>query len=278
MYSILEKIGKGAYGTVFKAKNEQSKEIVAVKRIKFKSIEDGIPFTSLKEIGALKVLKHPSIISLIDVIHNEKELVMVLEYCSCDLRKFIKNQKKIIPYSKIISIFKQILLGIQHIHKLGFVHRDIKPSNILINKNFEIKICDFGLSRNIMIPNVVFSLDVITPWYRPPEILLGIKEYNFSIDIWSIACVIVEMIIGEPLFPFDNSNEHLKNIYYIFGIDTLFNLTKISNFELKIKPIGLSSILENYDKGFIDLLEKMFIIDPKFRITADEALKHRIFI
>lgn len=209
-YEKLEKIGEGTYGTVFKGKNKDTLEIVALKRVRLDEDDEGVPSSALREICLLKVglcggepvpsefeiyfsfhllclqeLKHKNIVRLYDVLHSDKKLTLVFEHCDQDLKKYFDSLNGEIDLDVVKSFMYQLLRGLAFCHSHNVLHRDLKPQNLLINKNGELKLADFGLARAFGIPVKCYSAEVVTLWYRPPDVLFGAKLYTTSIDMWS---------------------------------------------------------------------------------------------
>jgi serine/threonine protein kinase len=192
-YQKLEKLGEGTYGVVYKCKNKDNQMVVAVKRIRLENEDEGIPSTAIREISILKQLKHPNIVNLIDLIHGEKKLHLVFEFLDYDLKKFLdQNQGQLHP-QLVKSYLYQMLDAITYCHSKRILHRDLKPQNLLIDKDGHIKLADFGLARAFGIPIKTLTHEILTLWYRAPEILLGQKEYSTPVDMWSMGCIFYEM-------------------------------------------------------------------------------------
>ena len=260
-FRVVSKIGKGAYGSVYEAIDEETGEKVALKRIKLDSTVDGIPCTALREISILLHMKHQNIVSVHKIMHTSKHIQIAFEYCKCDLGKYMKQfPDRCMPYSQVLSFTKQILQAISYMHSKNIMHRDIKPPNILIHDSNIIKICDFGLSRSSSLPVSGLSSDVVTRWYRAPEVLKKSQKYDTKIDVWSVGCVVVEMLTGMPLFPCNTEEEMLERIE---------ELIHKNNGEMLKHEIGY------VDKGMLELIFRMLDPNPSTRITADEALTHR---
>ena len=254
MYHNLEKVGQGTYGLVYKAQNTQSKETVAIKRIKFGARDEGIPSSAIREIALLKELKHDNIIRLYDVMHSQHTLTLIFEFCEWDLKGYMQSKDYQIKLEEVISFSYQLLCGLEYIHSKNIIHRDIKPQNLLINKKLELKITDFGLARSMIIPVDKMSTEVVTQWYRPPEILLGNEDYGLGVDMWSAGCVIAEMVMGEPLFPCQNNTEMLNYISQIFGKNKLieaFPSLELSDIDTYKDVIGLNNILSGCPKKYL---------------------------
>ena len=196
----IEKLGEGTYGIVYKAQNKTNGAIVALKRIRLDNEDEGVPCTALREISLLKELKHPHIVTLQDVIHTEKKLTLVFEFMDTDLKKFMDTYNGNLDVQTICHLLKQLLSGLSHCHDSRVLHRDLKPQNLLINKRGDLKLADFGLARCFGIPVRSYSHEVVTLWYRAPDVLLGSRQYSTSIDIWSVGCILAEMASGEFVF------------------------------------------------------------------------------
>lgn len=291
-YTNFIKIGSGAYGTVYKATIERSenvkeneKEIVAIKKFKYSTKDEGVTSPSLREISVLKRLDHPCIIKLLDVFTYMDILYMVFPYYETDLKKyitsFLENGKKIT--SKMFKHFSlNMLKSLNYLKSQNVIHRDIKPQNFLINKNGNIVLADFGLNKTTGTYLKMFSKDVITLFYRAPEILLGSRFYGPQVDIWSLGCVFLEMILLKVIFEGENEMDQIIQIFKILGTPTNSEWEGVEDlinygFETTIyKRKDLKNLLD-VDKELIDLIEKMLIYDPIKRITPEDALNHNYF-
>ncbi|CAG8756649.1 4469_t:CDS:2, partial [Acaulospora morrowiae] len=178
----IEKLGEGTYGIVYKAQNRETNEVVALKRIRLDNEEEGVPCTAIREISLLKELKHANIVRLYDVLHTEKKLTLVFEYLDSDLKKFLDTHGGDLEVPMIKQLMYQLLKGIAYCHEHRVLHRDLKPQNLLINKKWELKLADFGLARAFGIPVRSYSHEVVTLWYRAPDVLMGSRQYSTSID------------------------------------------------------------------------------------------------
>jgi serine/threonine protein kinase len=216
-YQKLEKLGEGSYGIVYKVQHRLTHEILALKRIQIDMEDGGIPASALREISLLKELVHPNIVRLYDVIYSETKLTLVFEYLDSDLKKFIESQGHELDLSTIKNLLYQLLRGIAFCHHHWVLHRDLKPQNLLINKKEELKIADFGLARCTRVPVRGYSLDVVTLWYRAPDVLLGSRYYTSAIDMWSVGCIFAEMVTGHPLFTGQNEFDQLLRIFKVLG-------------------------------------------------------------
>ena len=216
-YKSLEKSGEGTYGVVYKAEDLFTSQIVALKIMKLEQEEDGIPPTTLREMSILRTVSHPNLVKLENVIINPTSLTLVFEYLEYDLRVFLRHTKNRIQMNLLRSYAFQMLAGINCLHTHRILHRDIKPDNILLNKEGYLKICDFGLARHFDIPMRQYSSNVVSQWYRAPELLLGAPLYGLPIDVWSAGCIIAEMCKGTPLFEGDSDVDQLHKIFKVLG-------------------------------------------------------------
>lgn len=295
-YQILGKVGEGTYGKVYIAQHKRTKEKVALKKIKLQEDDEGVPSTSLREISILKEMNHPALVKLHDCFSKVGKdiskcvLVLVFEYVQHDLKEvqdMYGNNKMKFPKLYIKKIMHQMLKGIEYMHKNRIIHRDLKPQNILIDKQLNVKICDFGLARSFNIPVRTYTHEVVTLWYRAPEILLGSTKYSTPVDIWSLGCIFAELMLGYALFPGDCELDELVKIFQILGmpkknsfLESLpyFPRPNNGNDSWKWETDKLAYTVRHFGDPFaIDLLQKMLVYDPSQRITASEAVKHPYF-
>eukprot|EP00842_Homolaphlyctis_polyrhiza_P000481 jgi/Hompol1/1433/HPOL_003768-RA len=281
-YVRLERLGEGTYATVYKGKNRLTNDTVALKEIHLDA-EEGAPSTAIREISLMKELKHPNIVRLYDVIHTERTLTLVFEFMDNDLKKFMDASGGALTSLLCKDFMLQLLRGIAFCHENRVLHRDLKPQNLLINSRMELKLGDFGLARAFGIPVNTFSNEVVTLWYRAPDVLLGSRNYSTSIDIWSIGCIMAEMYTGKPLFPGKTNEDQLLKIFKLLGTPTDETWPRVSaypeykqNFPM-FPQTDLRLRLPMLDALGLDLIVRMLQYQPQLRIGAKEAQLHLYF-
>ncbi|CAJ0936385.1 unnamed protein product, partial [Mesorhabditis belari] len=283
----LEKIGEGTYGVVYKGRNRKTNQMVALKKIRLEAEDEGVPSTAIREISLLKELKHPNVVSLIDVIMQENRLYLIFEFLSMDLKKYLDQLPPNTQLDNVTtqSYLFQILQAICYCHQRRVIHRDLKPQNLLVDAKGAIKLADFGLARAIGIPVRAYTHEVVTLWYRAPEVLLGAKRYSMGVDMWSIACIFAEMATKKPLFQGDSEIDQLFRIFKLLGTPTEEDWAGVSNLEdykpsfPKWKNTGMmdDKLSDYMSAAAVDLLRMMVVFDPACRISSKKALHHAYF-
>lgn len=284
-FQKIEKIGEGTYGVVYKGRNKITGQIVAMKKIRLESDDEGIPSTAIREISLLKELKHPNIVSLEDVLMEENRLYLIFEFLSMDLKKYMDSlpSDKSLDNQLVKSYLYQITSAILFCHRRRVLHRDLKPQNLLIDKNGIIKVADFGLGRSFGIPVRIYTHEIVTLWYRAPEVLLGSTRYSCPVDIWSIGCIFAEMATRKPLFQGDSEIDQLFRMFRILKTPTeeiwpgVTSLPDYKNTFPRWSTNQVHNHIKNLNSAGLDLLQKMLIYDPVHRITAKDILMHPYF-
>ncbi|CAH8290203.1 unnamed protein product [Heterobilharzia americana] len=286
----LEKIGEGTYGVVYKCRNKVTGKFAALKKIRLESDEEGVPSTAIREISLLKELQHPNIVNLEQVIMEDGRLYLVFEYLNVDLKRYLEDsgRNSLLDAETVKSFMYQMLQGLLFCHGRRVIHRDLKPQNILVDIGRKIvKLADFGLARAFGIPVRVLTHEVVTLWYRAPEILLGAQRYSCAVDMWSMGCIFAEVATKEALFRGDSEIDQLFRIFRLLGTpseEVWPGVSSLPEYQKKDFPAWHNSKLcihENISKAFSDagleLLQAMLIYEPSRRITARDALLHPYF-
>jgi len=291
-YEVIDAIGQGAYGIVVAAKDKtatkKEKSHVAIKKIE-KAFEHKI-FTkrTLRELKILRLLNHENIIGISTLLlprsREEFEDIYVCHpLMETDLTTIIKSPQGLSDEHVQFFVY-QILRGLKYVHSAGIVHRDLKPRNLLVNSNCDLKICDFGLSRATHCADEPGKMTdyVATRWYRAPELLLEVREYGPSVDVWSVGCILAELLRRKPFLPGSDTRNQLDLTFEVFGTPTEDFITAIPKPRLRKflrslppkKPRNLEAFFPKANPLAIDLLKKLMIVDYRHRITVEEALAH----
>lgn len=267
---------------MYKARDAEGR-IYALKTIKLEAEDEGIPSTAIREISLLKELKHPNIVKLYNVVHADKKLTLVFEYADQDLKKALDDRENGLDPMMCRSFLFQLIRGIAYCHQHRVLHRDLKPQNILINRDGALKLADFGLARAFGIPVRSYTHEVVTLWYRAPDVLMGSRKYSTSVDIWSIGCIFAEMITSQPLFPGANDQDQLHLIFKGLGTPTVQDwptVTELPEWKPDFYQYPAKSwptLVPGIDAVGIDLISRLMRHDPNQRISAKSALEHAYF-
>nr|POE64899.1 cyclin-dependent kinase 1 [Quercus suber] len=311
-YQKMEKVGEGTYGVVYKARDltTPDQRIVALKKIRLEAEDEGVPSTAIREISLLKEMQDPNIVRLLNIVHADgHKLYLVFEFLDCDLKKYMESlptsqggRGKPLPEgvmngpaghmglgpAMVKKFTSQLLEGIRYCHSHRVLHRDLKPQNLLINSEGNLKLADFGLARAFGVPLRTYTHEVVTLWYRAPEILLGGRQYSTGVDMWSVGCIFAEMATRKPLFPGDSEIDEIFKIFKLLGTPTETEWPGVTSFpdfkesfpkwerkhdEELVNADGIKVLGE---EG-LNLLESLLVYDPAGRISAKQAVKLLFF-
>nr|XP_043620916.1 serine/threonine-protein kinase MHK isoform X2 [Erigeron canadensis] len=280
-YRSIEEIGDGTCGTVYKAINLETLEIVAVKKMKRKYYvwEECV---NLREVKSLQKLNHPNIIKLKEIVRENNDLFFVFEYMEHNLYHIMRERQRPFTEGEIKDLLTQLLQGLVHIHKSEYFHRDLKPENLLVTKN-TLKIADFGMAREVS-SAPPFTDYVATRWYRAPEVLLQSSRYTPAIDMWAVGAILAELFTSCPLFPGESEIDQLYKICCVLGAPdwTLFpearNVSRLMDIaHSAIMPSNFSDLIPNASSEAINLIKQLCSWDPSRRPTAEQCLQHPFF-
>lgn len=285
-YIKLEQLGEGSYATVFKGFSNLTKQVVALKEIRLQE-EEGTPFTAIREASLLKDLRHANIVTLHDIIHTKTSLTFVFEFLSTDLSQYLEKHPGGLSSRNVKLFMFQLLRGLAYCHIRRILHRDVKPQNLLISEIGELKLADFGLARAKSVPSHTYSHEVVTLWYRPPDVLLGSTNYTTSLDMWGAGCIFVEMMNGYPCFPgVRDVFDQLDKIFRVAGtpteevwpgVSTLPNYRPHKMCYYKGQRLG-HAWPRLHDTAHAESLASLLLqARAQRRISAEQALRHRYF-
>lgn len=240
----------GAYGVVYKARDlSNGGEIVALKKIRLDAEDEGVPSTAIREISVLKEMKDDNVLRLLNIIHADgQKLYLVLEFLELDLKRYMEalpvsegGRGKVLPEGTSSTVaglgmgdavvrrfLMHLCMGIKYCHSHRVLHRDLKPQNLLIDRDGNLKLGDFGLARAFGVPLRTYTHEVVTLWYRSPEILLGGRQYSTGVDMWSVGCIFAEMCTRKPLFPGDSEIDEIFKIFRCVRVYNFWNVTDLA--------------------------------------------------
>ncbi|KAK5078646.1 Cyclin-dependent kinase catalytic subunit [Lithohypha guttulata] len=303
-YQKIEKIGEGTYGVVYKARDLQNGgRIVALKKIRLEAEDEGVPSTAIREISLLKEMNDPNIVRLLNIVHADgHKLYLVFEFLDLDLKKYMEalpvaegGRGKALPTGSedmqrlglgkdmVKKFMAQLVEGIRYCHSHRILHRDLKPQNLLIDREGNLKLADFGLARAFGVPLRTYTHEVVTLWYRAPEILLGGRQYSTGVDMWSVGAIFAEMCTRKPLFPGDSEIDEIFKIFKLLGTpdeNTWPGVTSFPDFKAtfpKWRRESTQKFAPTLDEAGLDLLDQLLEYDPSRRLSAKQACLHDYF-
>ncbi|XP_072029429.1 cyclin-dependent kinase 4-like [Amphiura filiformis] len=287
-YSVMAEIGTGAYGTVYKARDLNNGDIVALKKVRIQTGEEGMPMSTLREITLLKHLgnlEQPNIVRLLDVCYGvvssnaEINLTLVFEYVEQDLATYLERcPSPGLGPDRIKDLTQQMLQGVDFLHSHRIVHRDLKPQNILVTGDNQLKLADFGLARVYGFQMALTSV-VVTLWYRAPEVLLQAR-YATPVDMWSVGCIFAELFRRRPLFCGNSDIDQLHKIFHVVGLPPEDQWPDVSlpwGSFAQTPSRALEQFIPEICQEGLSLLQSLILFNPEDRPSASQALNHDYF-
>eukprot|EP01082_Thalassiosira_pseudonana_P012723 g11136.t1 g11136 contig5:185420-186957(+) len=298
-YARTDLIGQGAYGTVYRGTQRSTNRTVAIKRIPYadSTPEGGVPCNVIREISLLRELTHNNVVQLLDVVQAQPGgLYLVFEFVKHDLKTFMDQKQTSddirervgLERNVVRSFMQQILNGVGYCHTHRVLHRDLKPHNLLISADGQtLKLADFGLARLSGLPNGPYTYEVVTLWYRAPELLLGASRYSAAVDVWSVGCIFAEMATGLPLFPGRSDIDQLIKIFQRRGTPNpstnWHGVDRMPHYNPEFpkwpeRPITDFVPMEALgSNSAADLLTNLLQYDPDRRVVCRQAMQHPYF-
>ncbi|EDL88599.1 rCG60457, isoform CRA_a [Rattus norvegicus] len=286
-YENLGLVGEGSYGMVMKCRNKDSGRIVAIKKFLESDDDKMVKKIAMREIKLLKQLRHENLVNLLEVCKKKKRWYLVFEFVDHTILDDLKLFPNGLDYQVVQKYLFQIINGIGFCHSHNIIHRDIKPENILVSQSGVVKLCDFGFARTLAAPGEVYTDYVATRWYRAPELLVGDVKYGKAVDIWAIGCLVIEMLMGQPLFPGESDIDQLHHIMTCLGNliprhqELFYKNPVFAGVRLpEIKDIEAEPLESRYPKlpeVVISLAKKCLHIDPDKRPLCADLLHHDFF-
>lgn len=284
-YLVLGRVGEGAHGIVMKCRHKISGQVVALKKVPLKRLEDGISEATIREIKALQQLESQFVVKLYDVFPQGMGFVLVFEFMVSDLSEVIKDAQNPLSQEEVKGYMLMLLRGVAFLHEREVMHRDLKPANLLISAEGRLKIADFGLSRICRRGEErQYSHQVATRWYRAPELLYGSRDYTEGVDLWAVGCILGELLNHCPLFPGENDIDQLGIVIRNLGSPTEQSWPGVGNLPDYSKitfpdtsGIAYTDMVPEATPGAVNLLSNLVIYDSSKRLPAKKALKHPFF-
>ncbi|XP_051145486.1 probable serine/threonine-protein kinase At1g09600 [Andrographis paniculata] len=285
-FEKLDKIGQGTYSSVFRARDLEARKIVALKKVRFVNMDPESVRFMAREILILRRLDHPNVMKLEGLVTSRVSgnLYLVFEYMEHDLSGLLASPIVKFTEPQIKCFVQQLFRGLEHCHSQGVLHRDIKGSNLLINKNGNLKIGDFGLATFFHTNQKQhLTSRVVTLWYRPPELLLGATDYGEAVDLWSSGCILAELFAGKPIMPGRTEVEQLHKIFKLCGSpsEEYWKKSKLPHATI-FKPQHpykrtVAETFKNFPPEALKLLESLLAFEPERRGTTTAALRSEFF-
>lgn len=299
-YEPVAIIGEGTYGVVFRARGVASGAEFAIKKLRSDKLKEGVPATTLREVTLLHEMSdNPNVVRLLDVLCSKRRVYLVFELLNEDLRSFIRRNypqppatasSSVVPLRLVKNFTCQMLHALWRCHQNRIIHRDLKPANVLLGvkkstrnegeDSYILKLADFGLARTYEMTLLTYTKEVMTLWYRAPEILLGERHYTPAADVWSVGCIVLEMIVGCPVFRGESNRDQLDRIFYTVGTpteETWAGVAMMPGYDKATKIYKVAPLherLPTFDKEAVQFVAFLLQVNPKSRPTIPTILQH----
>lgn len=287
-FEKLNRLGEGSYGTVYRGKDLKTGEVVALKKVRIHNEKDGFPKSSIREVRLLFNLRHPNIVDLKEVVVGQHpgSIFLVFEYCEHDIGALLDAMDRPFMGAEVKGLLQQMLRGLAHLHGNFVIHRDLKLSNLLLTNRGMLKLADFGMAREFSSPPEPITTNVVTLWYRAPELLFGAKQYNIAVDMWSCGCMFGELLYNRPLMTGKNEEHQCHLICQLLGRPNskiwpgIDFLPLYQRWEANLPLNDLNNLKVKFPEatdGCLNLLNRMLCYDPDKRESAASSLQHYYF-
>ena len=283
-YKVVSRIGEGAHGVVLRAEALLTGQVVALKKVPLKRLEDGLPLTMLREIKTLQQLESSYVVRLLDVFPQGPGFVMVFEHMVTDLAEIIRDAERPLPVPHIKNYMQALLRGTGYLHFHGIVHRDLKPANLLISATGALKLADFGLSR-VLDRGRLYSHQVATRWYRAPELLYGARQYDQGVDLWAVGCIFGELLNRSPIFRGENDIDQLLVVLRTLGSPTEESwpgMSQLPDFNKipfpEFRSAGVDGLFPEAAPEAVELARRFLVYRSDRRLAARQALQLAFFL
>lgn len=284
-YQPTQEIGKGGYGVVYKGKNVETGDIVAIKKMVIAEGDEGVKNSAIREVAISKAVNHPNCVRMLDAIADPQDnaVYCIYEFMPMDLRSYLRQNPRLTE-DAVRRIVRQVLEGLGYLHRCDIIHRDVKPHNVLIDpQTLKCKVIDFGLARQFSTQPTAMSCSCGTKFFLAPEMMLGNAKYTKAVDVWGAGLIMSQLFCNKYVFPCKENEEGLMRIYELLGSPTgaaLERARATPRWDARYeghKAAGVGDFLGSASETARDLFAKLCDIDWTTRITCDEALKHPWF-
>ncbi|KAI8386550.1 Serine/threonine-protein kinase KIN28 [Nakaseomyces glabratus] len=284
-YTKEKKVGEGTYAVVYVGTKQSTGRRIAVKEIKTSEFKDGLDMSAIREVKYLQEMQHVNVIELVDIFMSYGNLNLVLEYLPTDLEVVIKDKSILFTPADIKSWMLMSVRGVHHCHRNFILHRDLKPNNLLIAPDGQIKVADFGLARAVPSPHEVLTSNVVTRWYRAPELLFGAKHYTSAIDVWSLGVIFAELMLRIPYLPGQNDLEQMEVTFRALGTPTDKDWPEVSSFNSYNKlqmypPPSRDELRKRFiaaTENALNFMNGMMCLNPAMRWSTAQCLESEYF-